>query len=134
MNERLKRIRQEILGVTSVFAGIFIGLSLATYSEWDSSLFVFTTLPTRNYGGIIGSYIADILISSVGLISYILPVVLFVYGIRRLLGRKFHKIYVLGLFLLMLSASILASLITATFHMDIVNKSGALSAWSFQTL
>jgi len=126
MNERLKRIRQEIIGVASVFAGIFIGLSLVTYSEWDSSLFVFTTLPTRNYGGIIGSYIADFLISSVGLVTYILPIILFVYGIRRLLGREFHRIYLLGLFLLILSASMLASLMTATFHLGLASKSGGI--------
>ena len=112
--------------MVSVFAGIYIGLSLATYSEWDSSLFVFTTLPTRNYGGIIGSYIADFLISSAGLITYILPVVFFVYGTRRLLGRECHRIYLLGLFLLILSASVLASLITATFHLDPVGKSGGI--------
>jgi S-DNA-T family DNA segregation ATPase FtsK/SpoIIIE len=127
MNERLKRIRQEIIGVASVFAGIYIGLSLVTYSEWDSSLFVFTTLPTRNYGGIIGSYTADFLFSSVGLITYILPIVLFVYGIRRLLGREFHRIYLLGLLLLVLSAAMLASLITSTFHLDIANKSGGIA-------
>ncbi len=122
----MTKIRQDIVGVVSVFAGIYTGLSLATYSEWDSSLFVFTTLPTRNYGGIIGSYIADFLISSVGLVTYILPAVFVIYGIRRVLGRECHRIYLLGLFLLMLSASTLASLITATFHLDPVGKAGGI--------
>lgn len=126
MHERFRRIRQEIIGVVSVFAGIYIGLSLFTYSEWDSSLFVFTTLPTHNYGGIIGSYAADFLLSVIGLAAFILPPVFFVYGIRRLLGKEFHRVYLLGLFLFLLSASLLASLITATLHSDLVNKSGGI--------
>jgi S-DNA-T family DNA segregation ATPase FtsK/SpoIIIE len=126
MKERFKRIRQEIIGVVSLFAGIYIGLSLLSYSEWDSSLFVFTTLPTHNYGGIIGSYVADFLLSVIGLAAFILPLVFFVYGIRRLLGREFHRVYLLGLFLFLLSASQLASLVTGTLHIGLANKSGGI--------
>jgi S-DNA-T family DNA segregation ATPase FtsK/SpoIIIE len=124
MSERLTKIRQEIIGVASVFAGIYIGLSLATYSEWDSSLFVFTTLPTRNYGGIVGAYIADLLISSAGLVTYVLPLVLIVYGVRKVLGREFHRVYILGLLLFILSSALLASLITETFHFGLAGKAG----------
>jgi S-DNA-T family DNA segregation ATPase FtsK/SpoIIIE len=126
MNERLKRIRQEVVGVVSVFAGIYITLSLLTYSEWDASPFVFTTLPTQNYGGVIGSYTADFLLSTIGLVAFTLPIVLFIYGIRRLLGREFHRVYLLGYLLFVLSASTLASLIATTIRTDFVNKSGGI--------
>ncbi|MCL5023827.1 MAG: DNA translocase FtsK 4TM domain-containing protein [Nitrospirae bacterium] len=129
MSERLKRIRREIVGVASVFAGIYFALSLATYSEWDSSPFVFTTLPARNYGGIIGSYAADFLISAIGLSAFALPVVFCVYGVRRLLGRENHWTCLVGLILFVLSTSILASLITATFHMELIHKSGGLAGY-----
>jgi S-DNA-T family DNA segregation ATPase FtsK/SpoIIIE len=126
MNERLIRIRQEIAGVVSVFAGIYVGLSLATYSEWDSSLFVFTTLPTRNYGGIIGSYIADFLTSFAGLVSYTLPVILVVFGITKLLGREFHRIYLLGYAFFVVSGSLLGSLMAGTFSPAFTAKSGGI--------
>ncbi len=113
--------------MASVFAALFIGLSLATYSEWDSSFFVFTTLPIRNYGGVVGAYIADILISSVGLIICILPIALLVFGVGRLRGREFHRISLLGLLLLIFSGSMLASLMTATFRLGLADKSGGIA-------
>ncbi len=127
MRERLRRIRQEIIGVVSVFAGIFTALSLASYSEWDSSLFVFTTLPAQNYGGIMGAHLADLLISSVGIVAFVLPAALFIFGTRRLLGREFHKIYFLGLILFILATSMLASLAAATFSIDLGSKSGGFA-------
>ncbi len=43
-----KRIRQEITGVVSILGAIYICLSLATYSKWDPSFFVFTTVKFRS--------------------------------------------------------------------------------------
>lgn len=118
MNERLKRIKQEIAGIVSILGSIYIALSLITYSEWDPSLFVFTTLPAKNYGGILGSYISDLLISAIGLGAFLVPAAVAVFGIKRLLGRKGHWIYLLGVSLFIISSSMLASLITMTFHID----------------
>ncbi|HYA26362.1 MAG TPA: DNA translocase FtsK [Thermodesulfovibrionales bacterium] len=126
MKERLRRIRQEIIGVFSVFGSIYLTVSLVSYSEWDSSPFVFTALATRNYGGIVGAYISDFLLSSIGQVSFILPAVLLIYGVRRLLGREFHKVYLLGLILFIISASTLASLVVTTLHVDLASKSGGL--------
>jgi S-DNA-T family DNA segregation ATPase FtsK/SpoIIIE len=127
MTERFKRIRQEITGVVSILGGVYITLSLATYSEWDSSLLVFTTLPTQNYGGIVGSYIADFLVSGVGLTAFAIPLALGVYGVKRLLGREGHRVYILGFVLFVLSSSMLLSLITATFNLAIAVKGGGFA-------
>ncbi|GAB4422005.1 MAG: DNA translocase FtsK [Thermodesulfovibrionales bacterium] len=124
MMERLKRIRQEIAGVVSILGSIYTALSIVTYSEWDPSLFVFTTLPTNNYGGIVGSYIADFLISSVGLAAFVVPVAILVFGIKRLLGKKGHWIYIIGVLLFILSSSMLTFLITMTFHISANNAGG----------
>ncbi len=106
-----KRIRQEITGVVSVLGSIYIALSLATYSKWDPSFFVFATLPVQNYGGIVGSYIADMLISSVGVVSFAGPVALLIFGIKRLFGKEGHKVYIIGFVLFVLSAAMMTSLI-----------------------
>jgi len=86
MAERLKRIRQEILGVVSIFGSIYLALSLATYSKWDPSFFVFSTLPVQNYGGIVGSYLADFLVSATGVVAVVIPIALVIYGIKEVLG------------------------------------------------
>jgi len=69
MAERLKRIRQEILGVVSILGSIYIALSLATYSKWDPSLFVFSTLPVQNYGALSVHTLADFLVSAAGVVG-----------------------------------------------------------------
>lgn len=124
MGERLDRIKQEIAGVVSILGGIYVALSLVTYSEWDPSLFVFTTLPTRNYTGIIGSYMADILMSAFGLVAFVIPLALFVYGIKRLLSKEAHKIYLLGFALLVLSCAMLVSLTGSAINIGAAGKSG----------
>lgn len=126
MTERLKRIRQEITGVVSILGGIYLVLSLATYSKWDPSLFVFTTFPMTNYGGIVGSYIADLIVSGVGFPGFVLPVALCIYGLKRLIGKEGHKIYIIGLILFILSSSMLATLITTTFNLSLVNRAGGI--------
>ncbi len=122
----LKRIRQEITGVVSVLGSVYIALCLATYSRWDPSFLVYTTLPVRNYGGIMGSYIADLLISSAGLVSFITPVALLVFGIRKLMGRQGHKIHIVGLILFILSSALSISLIERTFPIVFLDGSGGL--------
>lgn len=122
----LKRIKQEIIGVASILGGIYLALSIATYSEWDPSIFVFTTFPARNYGGIVGSYIADFMISGVGLSVFALPVALFIYGLKKLLGKEGHRIYIIGVVLFVVSSSMLASLITTTFNISLLNRAGGI--------
>jgi S-DNA-T family DNA segregation ATPase FtsK/SpoIIIE len=126
MTERLRRTRQEILGVISILGSIYIALSLATYSKWDPSFFVFSTLPVENYGGIVGAYLADFLVSAAGVVAVVMPVALMIYGIKEVLGREGHWIYLLGFILFILSASMLASLLATTFRITLVNNLGGI--------
>src|SRR3990172_5230998 len=116
MKERLRRIRQEILGVLSILGGLYVTLSLVTYSRWDVSLFVYTTQPTQNWGGVVGSYLADFLVSSAGIAACIFPLALLLYGIKRLLGKEGHWVYLLGTILFIISSSLSAALIASTFR------------------
>lgn len=116
MTEILKRIKQEITGVVSIMGSLYMALSLVTYSKWDPSFFVVTTLPAANYGGIVGSYIADFLVSAVGLAAFAIPAALFIYGLKRLFKKEGHRIYTLGLCLFIFSTSSFISLLTSTFH------------------
>ncbi len=124
MVQGVKRIGQEITGVFLILSGIYIALCLITYSEWDPSPFVYTTHPVENYGGIVGSYLSDSLISAIGIMSFIIPPVFMVYGIKQLLGKEGQRIHLIGLMLLILSSSILLALATMTFHMASLRYSG----------
>ncbi|HTR44858.1 MAG TPA: DNA translocase FtsK 4TM domain-containing protein, partial [Thermodesulfovibrionales bacterium] len=124
MAERLERIRTEIIGVLSVLGAVYIALSLATYSKWDASFFVLTPVPAKNYGGVFGSYIADLMISIIGVIAFVIPAALVVYGVRRLLGREGHRINIIGTMLLILSLSIFSALVASTFRFGPPNGAG----------
>jgi S-DNA-T family DNA segregation ATPase FtsK/SpoIIIE len=60
IKERLKR---EIIGILLVSGGIFIFLSLVSYSPVDPSFFSYTSpkvTDIHNWMGIVGSYVRDL--------------------------------------------------------------------------
>ncbi len=126
MAERVSRIREEIAGVLSVLGSIYLGLSLYTYSKWDPSFFTFTLAPARNYGGVFGAYLSDLLITVIGVASFSIPLFLVVYGIRRVLGRPGHKVQLYGAGLFVLSSALMLSLLLSTFHLTADINGGGL--------
>ncbi len=126
MAQRIKRIKEEIAGVFFSLTGVYVALSLFSYSRWDPSFFTFTDGPVKNYGGIVGSYLSDLLITLLGIVSYIIPLVLLIYGIKRLLGRQRRKENLLGLLILILVVPVLSSLIADTFHIKTAYNPGGL--------
>jgi S-DNA-T family DNA segregation ATPase FtsK/SpoIIIE len=119
MVERIKRIKEEIFGVVSVMGSLYLILSLFTHYLRDPVLFFRTTEPPeplRNLGGIIGAYVSGWLIILFGFAAYIIPVFIIAFGIKRLLGKEGHKIYLLGGVLFIVSSSMLFSLLSDTFN------------------
>ena len=119
MVERIKRVKEEIVGVVSVMGSLYLYLSLFTHYINDPVLFFRTTEPPeplRNLGGIIGAYVSGWLIILFGFTAYLVPVFLIAFGVKRLLGKEGHKIYLLGGVLFIVSSSILFSLLSNTFH------------------
>ncbi|UCG37790.1 MAG: DNA translocase FtsK 4TM domain-containing protein, partial [bacterium] len=59
---------REIVGVALVALGLFMILALVSYSPLDASLNSTGTgtSPVRNMGGVVGAYLADLSIQSLG--------------------------------------------------------------------
>lgn len=127
MVERIKRIKEEVLGVVSVLGGVYLGLSLVTHARWDPSLFTFTASPVKNYGGIVGAYISDVMLVMLGMSSFAIPLFIIIYGVKRLLAKDGHRIHVIGALLFVLSSSMLLSLMTATFNFNFESNPGGLT-------
>jgi len=127
MAKKIGRIKEEITGIAAVLFGIYLCLSVVSYSKWDNSFFTYSASPIRNYGGVVGAYASDILMSFVGFASYLAPLALMAYGIRRLLGREKMKIYLLGTLLLILAVSVLSSLLFRTFHLSSEYNPGGIT-------
>jgi S-DNA-T family DNA segregation ATPase FtsK/SpoIIIE len=129
MAERVKRAKQEVLGIVSALGSIYLGLSVYTYSKWDPSFFTYSNTPSRNYGGIAGAYLSDTLMTIAGYSVFTLPVFLLAYGIRRLLGKEGQRVYLFGGLLFIFSSSLLISLLFATFNLKTeVNPGGLLGS------
>ena len=124
MVERVKRIKEEVIGVISVMGSLYFFLSLFTHSIRDPVPFFRTTEPPeplRNLGGMAGAYVSGWLFIFFGLSSYIIPVMIITFGIRRLLGTKGHKIYLFGSLLFIISSSVLLSLLAGTMDITLEN-------------
>jgi len=128
MAERIKRAKDEILGIVSALGSVYLGLSVYSYSIWDYSFSTYTKTPLKNYGGIAGAYLSDVLITIAGYSSYCLPVFLLAYGVRRLIGKERRRVYLLGAVLFLFASSLLMSLLFVTFNLTggIKNPGGIL--------
>jgi S-DNA-T family DNA segregation ATPase FtsK/SpoIIIE len=122
MAERIKRVKEEIVGVLSVLGSIYLSMSLLSHYARDPVLFFRSTQPPeplQNLGGTIGAYISGWLIIFLGLAAFLIPLFIIAFGIKRLLGKEGHKIYLLGGILFILSCSLFLSLISFTFHLQV---------------
>jgi S-DNA-T family DNA segregation ATPase FtsK/SpoIIIE len=122
MVERIKRIKEEIVGVLSVLESIYLSMCLVSHSLKDTVLFFRYTEPPepiRNLGGTVGAYISGWLIVLLGFAAFLIPLFIIAFGIKRLLGKEGHKIYLFGGILFILSSSLLLSLLSFTFHINI---------------
>ncbi|UCD71691.1 MAG: DNA translocase FtsK 4TM domain-containing protein, partial [Syntrophobacterales bacterium] len=71
-----RSLRREIFGIILLALAIFVGLSLISYHPSDPSFNVATSERVKeihNLGGIMGSYLSDLLLQGVGLSSYLIP-------------------------------------------------------------
>ena len=134
MAEGIKRKAQEILGILSVLAGLFVLLTLVTHSNWDPSPFTYSTKEVRNWGGIVGSYLSDILFNIIGIAAYLVPVALIVYGSNRLLGKKQYRVKTVGIGLLIVSLSIMISLINDNFDLKMETTMTGLVGLTLETV
>lgn len=112
---RSKRL-QEIAGIIAILGGLYLALSLFTYNKWDKSLFTFSNAPTRNYGGIAGAYISDIILSTIGLSGFFIPLFVVIYGIWRIVGKEKQKAHIWGVILFLPSLSMLLQLVSKATH------------------
>ena len=130
-----KSITKEITGVGLFALGIFLFLSFMGYSELDPS---FNTVRLHgknivNYCGIIGSYTSDLFFHSVGLSSYLIPIVLIVMAINVFFSEavKVGFLRISGFLLFVISSSGLFSLFYRTVEFK---KAGGLVGYLISKL
>ena len=89
INSFLKNRLIEFSGILLVLFAIFLLLSISTYSPSDPN-FIYTPeiKEIKNFGGFYGSVIADFLLQSIGIVSFLFVVNFFYWGLKILRKKK----------------------------------------------
>ena len=97
----IKKRTFELLGLILILTGIGLAISLATYAPDDPS-FIYgdNNMEVKNFFGIYGSSVADFLLQSFGLVSFLLLANFLFWGINLLIKKQIKKI-ILKLFLVL---------------------------------
>ena len=98
----MKKRTFELIGLLLILASVALAISFITYTPDDPS-FIYgdTNIEIKNLLGIYGSSIADFMLQSFGLTSFLLLVNLIFWGIILLKNKEIKKV-ILKLFLVML--------------------------------
>ena len=105
INSIIKNRIIELLGVLLILASIFLLLSIASYFPKDPN-FIYTPEDTeiKNIGGFYGSVLSDFLLQSFGLISFLLIINFFYWGIKlmreKIIKNFFRKIFFLIIYII----------------------------------
>ncbi|MDX6612307.1 MAG: segregation ATPase FtsK/SpoIIIE, family [Blastocatellia bacterium] len=104
--------RNEIIAIGLLALGLLLALCLASYNPNDPSWNAAGQNEARNLVGVIGANVAAVVFQSVGLASYLLPLLLLAAAWRRFRTRKIHAPWsrMIGLVILVLASAALITL------------------------
>ena len=114
-NFTIKRIA-EIFGIIVFSAGVLLLLALLTYSPEDPNFIFPENTKIENILGFHGSFISDIFLQSIGLVSYLFSFTLIVSGISIIKRKEFFLIFENIFFAIIYS--ILGTLFFAHFYSE----------------
>jgi DNA segregation ATPase FtsK/SpoIIIE, S-DNA-T family len=120
--------RNEIVAIALFALGMLLTLCLVFFNPNDPSLNSAGQQETRNLIGPVGAYVSDVMLQSVGLASYLLPLLLLLAAWRRFRTRRIHAPVsrIIGLVTLLLAASAILALVSLPLLFD-----GRVSAGGF---
>src|SRR3989338_4584248 len=106
----------EIKGIIIIAVGLLIFLGLISYTPEDNSFFSYpVNFPVKNIIRVFGAGMSTGLFFTIGWISYVLPLILFCWGLAKFKGRVFFEPFrIPGILLLVFSLSSLAALTSQT--------------------
>jgi len=112
----LKKRTFEFLGLILIFASIGLAIAFFTYSPEDPSIvYGDRNFEIKNFFGIYGSSIADFLLQSFGLVSFLLLINFLLWGINLIFKKEIKRI-ILKLFLVVAYLSLGTIFIYISFN------------------
>ncbi len=96
LGERLRAFASDVLrmllGVATLFLGVALAASLASYRPADPSFNSATDIAPQNLGGLAGAYLSDLLLQGFGLAAALLVPVFLVGGLRLMFRRPVGRL------------------------------------------
>ena len=83
----IKRV-SEIFGITLIIVAVLLLTSLSSYSPEDPNFIFQNNSKIKNLLGFQGSYVSDLFLQTIGLISFLIPISLFFTGINIFRSKK----------------------------------------------
>jgi S-DNA-T family DNA segregation ATPase FtsK/SpoIIIE len=111
------------LGGALVMASLLLLLALLTYHPGDASLDTAVDAAPRNFLGLDGALVADLLMQSIGMAAYLVPAALLGWGFRLLLHRPLRRLARRVLMLLL--ALVLGAASCSILHPELALPAGA---------
>ena len=101
INNFTKKRLIEFSGILLVLLSFFLLASIITYSPDDPN-FIYSPENTqiKNIGGFYGSVISDFLLQSIGLISILLVINFFYWGLKIIIAKRINNIILKSFFVL----------------------------------
>jgi S-DNA-T family DNA segregation ATPase FtsK/SpoIIIE len=110
--ERESRIKEEIIGILAILAGLVVIISIVSHNQWDQSIFT-NTHELKNWLGRFGANLSEILLQAVGLSSYIIPAIFLIFGIKKVFAKSASQkpvLFIITVIILIISTSSLFTL------------------------
>jgi DNA segregation ATPase FtsK/SpoIIIE, S-DNA-T family len=112
----LKKRTFEFIGLILIFTSISLTIAFITYSPEDPSLiYGDRNFEIKNFFGIYGSSVADFLLQSFGLVSFLLLINFFFWGIKLIIKKEIKRI-ILKLFLVVAYLTLGTIFVYITFN------------------
>jgi S-DNA-T family DNA segregation ATPase FtsK/SpoIIIE len=105
--------KNEIIAVILFAISLFLFLSIFTFSEQDLSFY--TSSPNvvpQNATGVVGAYIGGVLLFIMGKATYVIPLLIMIWGISRLMQLETRKV-----FFKVFGTIVLATVVSASLSM-----------------
>ena len=106
----------EIIGILVICLGLFLLAALVSYSPEDPNFIFPENTKIKNILGFQGSYISDLFIQSLGLISFLIPITFIFTGINIFKSKEYFLL-IENTFFIILYASI-GSLFLSFYYKD----------------
>ena len=106
----------EIIGILVICLGLFLLIALVSYSPEDPNFIFPENTKIKNILGFQGSYISDLFIQSLGLISFLIPITFIFTGINIFKSKEYFLL-IENTFFIILYASI-GSLFLSFYYKD----------------